>query len=82
MSDLIAKIQEYYPSLLQLIGAIAVIATVIVRIPGVNGDAKVDDIVGKIFKVLNWLPTIGVNPRTKKLEDAVANIKSPEVKKE
>jgi hypothetical protein len=60
----------------QLLAGLTVVATVIVRVTPKPGD---DEAVGKFtegfLKVLHWLPTIGINPQTKKLEEALKDLK-------
>jgi hypothetical protein len=76
MENLLIKI----PDAIQLISLILTIltlaATVIVRLT----PTKTDDIaVGKfskvLLKVLTWLPTLGINPRTKKLEEEIYELR-------
>ena len=56
----------------EMIGYIAMVATIVVRMPFLKMDTSgVDGIVSWILKALAWLPTLGVNPRTKDLEDKV-----------
>jgi len=58
----------------QILGAICVAATLLVRFfPKYSG--QVDGLVGKFYKLLHFLPTIGVNPQTKQLEAALAELK-------
>jgi hypothetical protein len=71
---------EKIPDIIQLIAllgmALSVLATILVRItPSKADDEKVDAIVQKFQKVLHWLPTIGVNPNTKKLQEAYEELK-------
>lgn len=72
---------KYLPTVIMVIatlfgvtGALVYLATVLVRIPSLN---KYEGNVGKIktwwLKISRWLPTIGVNPQTKKLEEAIEN---------
>ena len=71
MEDMIAKIVLYVPLAMQLLGTIAVIATVIVQItPSKSDNPKVKKIADIIFKLLGWLPTVGLNPNTVKLKAA------------
>lgn len=68
------------PDIIQLISlcgmVISVVATVIVRItPSKVDDEVVSSITSKFLKVLHWLPTIGVNPQTAKLEAAYEELK-------
>jgi hypothetical protein len=58
---------------------ITLLATVLVRLtPSVEDDAKVEKYYGYLQLALKWLPTIGVNPNTKKLEETIAEIKQKE----
>ena len=64
----------------EILGIICLVATVIVRItPNPKDDGKVSKIAKIIFTIINYLPTLGINPRTKKLEAAVAEYGKKEV---
>ena len=64
-------IQEWAPIVAQILGYLTIGATIIVRLtPNKEDDLKAEKISGKIWKYINMLPTVGINPRTKKLEDA------------
>jgi len=74
------KLLENLPELIQgaslCLTVLTLVATVLVRLT----PSKVDDqAIGKFTKilmgVLHWLPTIGVNPQTKKLEEALYELK-------
>lgn len=68
---------QYLPSLLELLGSLVVVATIIVRItPSKSDDENVSKIASFYFKYLNYLPTLGVNPRTKKMEELINELKS------
>jgi len=68
----ITTAMEYGTPVAELVGWLAVLATVFVRLPFFNMDTtKADGIVGWIMKTLSWLPTIGVNPSTKKMQEAI-----------
>lgn len=76
MEDILFKITEYAPAILELLGALAVAATIIVRVtPSETDDEKVSKAVAMLLKVISWMPTIGINPRTKKLEEALKELK-------
>jgi hypothetical protein len=76
MDDLIIKIQEYLPAVLQVLGAIVLAATAIVKVtPSPKDDVAADSIAAKFFKAVSYLPTIGINPRTKKIEEAYKDLK-------
>lgn len=59
----------------QLLTALTILATVLVRIPALKKHAaNVEGAAAKIQKAINYLPTIGINPRTKKLEEALREV--------
>lgn len=61
---------------LTILGAITVLATVIVKFTPTKTDDQMVSKVGKAFvKILQWLPTIGINPRTKKLEETIMELR-------
>lgn len=63
---------EYIKTGAEILGLICVVATIIVRLtPSPKDDAKVGKIAKVLFTIINYLPTLGINPRTKKLEAAV-----------
>lgn len=71
------QIPMYLEVLSQVFFGLMCAATVIVRvIPGKKDDEAVGKFIGKVQKYLGYLPTFGVNPRTKKLEAALADLKS------
>jgi len=71
ITDLWPKLPGYFMLFCQSLGALALIATVVVRItPSEKDDIAVGKFTSIVFKFLSWLPTIGVNPRTQKLEKA------------
>ena len=56
----------------EVIGVLAVVATVIVQLtPDPEDDGKVKKVSDAIFKIISYLPTFGINPRTKKMEEAL-----------
>ena len=74
--NFLAMAMKYVDLAAQLIMGLSVVATVLVRmIPGSKDDESVDSIVSKIQKYLGYLPTFGINPRTKELEKALENLK-------
>ena len=57
---------------MEVLGAVCILATVIVRLtPSKSDDAIVEKMDGFFFKALSFLPTIGINPNTAKLKDAL-----------
>ena len=74
--EFLAKVVEYAQPIMELIGWLAVVATVVVRMPFLKANpAKVDGVVVWVQKVLSWLPTLGINPRTQAIEAALAEFK-------
>lgn len=80
MEKIIANLPEYVELLAQFMGALAVFATVLVRLIPSKSDS-VDSISAKIFKFIGYLPTIGLNPQTKKLKEAYEELRPKEPSK-
>ncbi len=58
-----------------VISVVAVIATVVAKLtPDPKDDGVVKKISDIIFMVIAYLPTFGVNPKTKKLEEMVKQL--------
>lgn len=77
MQELLLKIPDFVQVIALLGMVISLTATVVVRItPSTTDDEKVSAVVAKFLKVLAWLPTIGVNPQTKKLQEAYEELKA------
>ena len=67
----IDKVMNALPYVLQALGALAVAATAIVRMtPKVSDDLTAETFANKFFKFVSYLPSLGINPRTKKIEEA------------
>lgn len=77
MQELLMKVPDII-QVIALLGMVAsILATIVVRLtPSTTDDEKVSAIVAKFMKVLQWLPTIGVNPQTKKLQEAYEELKA------
>lgn len=76
MEDLIVKIKEYLPLFLQGLGGLVIFATAVAKAtPNPKDDGMVDNVANKLFKVISYLPTVGMNPRTKKIEEAYKGMK-------
>lgn len=72
MEDIIAKLPGILEQASIYLSVLTVVATALVRIPALSKYSdEVSGVVGFINKVLSWLPTIGKNPNTKKLEAKV-----------
>lgn len=75
MEDLLANLPEYLGMIAQFLGGLVVLATVIARItPSKSDDEKVGLYSSKIFKIISYLPTIGINPHTQKLKEAYEDL--------
>ncbi len=74
---------QYLPlveDILSIIGAITVLATFLVKLPIFKRfENEVGAVASYFLKIVRWLPTIGVNPRTKLLEKQLEELK-PEIK--
>ena len=71
MEDSITKFLLYIEPAFSILGSLVLIATAIVRLtPSPKDDKLVSQIASYVWKIADWLPTIGVNPKTKKLKDA------------
>jgi hypothetical protein len=76
MQEFLAKIPDIIEVFALLGMVLSILATVVVRLtPSKLDDEKVSSLTAKFVKVLQWLPTIGVNPQTKKLEEAYHELK-------
>ena len=55
--------------------ALMILATIFVRLtPTKDDDEKVGGFIVKIQDLMKYLPTLGVNPRTQKLEEALKEL--------
>lgn len=76
IEELAVKIPAWAAVLGQLVMALVILATVIARL---TPSPKDDEVVGKarqlVLKVVKYLPTVGINPQTKKLEEAAEEVK-------
>ena len=71
MTEFIAKLPEYLQLGAQILASVVVVATVVVRItPSKSDNATVKKYSDLLLKVIAYLPTLGVNPKTKELEKA------------
>lgn len=79
------KVLEMVPDIIQLISlagmCISILATIVVRItPSKSDDEKLAVFLDKFLRVVQWLPTIGVNPRTQKLEETLKELQEQQKK--
>lgn len=70
------QVETYAIMLAQIVGFITIGATIIVRFtPNKKDDKDFALVTDKLWRYINMLPTIGINPRTKKLEEAYKDSK-------
>lgn len=74
------------PDWIEVVGvvllALTIAATVIVRMtPSTADDEAVGKVAKWLIKIVEFLPTIGINPRTKKLEEALKELKEKQAGK-
>ena len=73
------QIEQYAIIIAQVLGYLTIGATIIVRLtPSKKDDEDVGKITSVIWKYIGYLPTLGINPRTKKLEEAYLEAKNSE----
>jgi hypothetical protein len=76
MEGLLSKLPEWVQVAAMYLGALTVVGTVVVRL---TPSKKDDEVAGKVskyvWKVIEWLPTIGLNPKTKDLKKAYEELK-------
>lgn len=68
MQEWIDKIQPIFEVISQMVTLLTIMATIIVRFVKKDKAVVVGSFAEKLLKVLGWLPTIGLNPKTKELE--------------
>ncbi len=76
MENLLANAPAIIQIVSMVLTVVTLLATLIVRItPNKTDDQAVGKFSGKLLKVLQWLPTIGINPQTKKLEEEIMQLR-------
>ena len=79
MNQILADLPKYVELICQLAGAISIVATIIVRMtPSQKDDEAVINWIAKMQRFISFLPTWGINPRTKKLEEALKDLNEKE----
>lgn len=69
--------QDTIVAVLTLIGALCVFATTVVKLtPSKVDDKYVDNFTTGFFALMARLPTFGINPQTKKLQEAYDELKA------
>lgn len=73
--ELYEKIMMWLPYVAEVFMGLSILATLLVRIiPGDKDDAAVSKFIAMLDKALAWAPTIGVNPKTKKMREALKEL--------
>lgn len=76
MDQVLSKIPDIIQVVSLVLTVLTLAATVIVRLtPTKTDDLAVGKFSKQLVKVLQWLPTIGVNPQTKKLEETIMELR-------
>ena len=74
--EIIHQLPEWAQILLSLLGSLVVLGTCIARI---TPSKKDDEIVGKAekiwHKIILFIPSLGMNPKTKKMQESLAELK-------
>ena len=75
--DTITAILSIAGNVLDILGALVLVSTLVVRLtPSPSDDEAIGKIYGYWLSAIKWLPTIGINPQTKKLEEVINELKS------
>lgn len=70
MEKLLVLLPDWVQVISVALSSIMILATVIVRLtPSKEDDTKVAKIASMVFKIISYLPTLGMNPNTKKLKE-------------
>lgn len=76
MQELLLKIPDIVQVIALFLMCLVLIATVVVRLtPSKTDDEKLSAFANGLVKVLSWLPTIGINPKTQALQKAYEELK-------
>lgn len=72
MIELIMGLKPMFEAVSQVVFALVILATAIARLtPSPDDDVAVGKVRAFLLNVVRFLPTVGVNPQTKKLEKAL-----------
>lgn len=79
MLELLTKIEPMVTMISQILLAVMILATLASQVIGRGKYAeKVGSISEKVLSFIQYLPTLGINPKTKKLEDALKDVRKDE----
>jgi len=76
MEDFLLKLPGLVEQVCFYLGALVLVATVVVRFtPSKTDDELVSKLGRWFYRMVDILPTLGVNPKTKKLKDAYEKLR-------
>lgn len=76
MEEILKKIPDIIEIASLVLTTITLVATVVVRLtPTKADDAFMGKVSGGLIRILQWLPTIGVNPKTRQMEQTIAELR-------
>ena len=79
MQELLLKIPDWIQAFALIGMCVSILATLVARLtPSTADDEKVAKFVAALQKILAFLPTIGINPQTKKLQEELERLKASE----
>ena len=82
MEALFAMLPDYLEHILAALGSLVLLGTVIAKLtPSKKDDEILNKASSLMFKLVSFLPTLGMNPNTKKLMDALKEAKDREALK-
>jgi len=73
MEEILGKLPHWIDIISQLIASITIVATLLAKAMG-KMEGEVNSFGKKVLKALAYLPTLGVNPNTKKLEEQLKEL--------
>lgn len=75
--EILNTIMAYLPMVLEYLGALTVVATVVVRFAPQYGES-VNGFTKFVWNLIHKAPTLGINPQTRALEKALDALITPE----
>lgn len=76
LDNLLSSAGEWASFLAEMLGALTVLATIIARkTKSVKDDEAVEGLTKFYLKAISYLPTLGVNPKTKRMEEELKELK-------
>lgn len=77
MEELLVKVIPFLETASYILMALVVVGTIVAKItPTPKDDKIVSKFASIVLKAIKFLPTLGVNPSTKKLEEAYERLKN------